>query len=413
MGRQYTIGEETYSDLVGAKWLKAAGTALTVVETIHLDLGDGTQERYYTVELDGAAAVVGVWAFVARIQHDLTPSGSWHNTYHRLPSMAGVAIPDIYRERGPDCDQCGHVVYRKDTFICRHRGTGEWRQVGRNCLTALTGVNNALGLLEGLEKAEARLAKAAAKDGGLPKDDPHERRAGTYVPTLPFLAYVARQIRIDGAFTSKRQAEAELGAIPTGAAAWNALRSAAWNHSSGLDVKPEALPTPLDQQQAHVWLRWVRHELRTGDDTFLGELQSLLQNDQLAYRSVNYAAFVARAYDKAHAAPPPPPPTPVDHGYVGSVGERITLRVKVDKAIESRSFYGGTGYAMTAAGGERLMWWASAKAATLQEGDEVTITGTVDRHQVYEPRFGRDRTPYKQTVLTNCRVADEVRAVGA
>lgn len=97
--------------------------------------------------------------------------------------------------------------------------------------------------------------------------------------------------------------------------------------------------------------------------------------------------------------------------YVGSVGERLTLKaIYVKSAWYEKPAYMGygteTAYIHTFKAGDNSIVWKTTSALgwwndkneweTLEEGQEVTIKGTVKEHSTYKDE--------KQTVLTRCKV---------
>lgn len=87
--------------------------------------------------------------------------------------------------------------------------------------------------------------------------------------------------------------------------------------------------------------------------------------------------------------------------YVGTVGEKIETEATLVAAInyEAPKFNGfgtewRTVYKFRDAGGNLLVWHTKA-AREIAEGDAVTLTGTVKKHEEYKGE--------KQTVLTRCK----------
>lgn len=84
-----------------------------------------------------------------------------------------------------------------------------------------------------------------------------------------------------------------------------------------------------------------------------------------------------------------------DSDYVGSVGERIEIEVKILKAMSFDGIYGrSTMHIMEDAFGNQLKWTTAAK--TLTEGNKYLLRGTIKSLGMYKNA--------KQTVLTRCTV---------
>ena len=88
--------------------------------------------------------------------------------------------------------------------------------------------------------------------------------------------------------------------------------------------------------------------------------------------------------------------------YVGEIGERIDIEVKVNRKLvfDSRSYYGHTSacimYIMSDVAGHCFVWTTSSY---LNEGSTVKMRGTVKDHKEYKGTA--------QTVLTRCKVYRE------
>lgn len=87
--------------------------------------------------------------------------------------------------------------------------------------------------------------------------------------------------------------------------------------------------------------------------------------------------------------------------YVGEIGDRLDLIVKIERAIQTEGRYGiSTIHTMRDENGNVYLWATSAK--TLAEGNYYSMRGTVKDHSMYKNT--------KQTVLTRCLKVTEVRS---
>lgn len=84
-----------------------------------------------------------------------------------------------------------------------------------------------------------------------------------------------------------------------------------------------------------------------------------------------------------------------DSVYVGEIGERLELSLKVEKAIPVNSVYGKTTmHIMHDDCGNEFIWTTAAKSLT--PGNEYLMRGTVKTHNKYKG--------VQQTVLTRCKI---------
>lgn len=86
--------------------------------------------KFILVRAEGTAVING-WEFVASVEH--TENG---NIFRK--AMTDVEIPQRYRCSDPYCEHCNSKRMRKGTFIIRNVESGEFKQVGHNCLNDYT-----------------------------------------------------------------------------------------------------------------------------------------------------------------------------------------------------------------------------------------------------------------------------------
>ena len=85
--------------------------------------------------------------------------------------------------------------------------------------------------------------------------------------------------------------------------------------------------------------------------------------------------------------------------YVGEIGERLSLRLRVDRVVQTESNYGPTNiHTMRDEDGNMFVWATAARLLT--EGSWYTMTAGIKDHKIYKNA--------KQTWLTRClRIKEE------
>ena len=110
-------------------------------------------------------------------------------------------------------------------------------------------------------------------------------------------------------------------------------------------------------------------------------------------------SLAAQFYPSAEIADAFPVPvvdtTPVvDHGHVGTLGAKLTVRVTVSKVSDFANAYGAVrAHTMIDAEGHVFTWFATS--ARYEVGQTLTLQGTVKKHDTYKGQ--------SQTVLTRCK----------
>lgn len=118
---------------------------------------------------------------------------------------------------------------------------------------------------------------------------------------------------------------------------------------------------------------------------------------QKGYTVESMTQVVTKFYPDAEIvvadAIPVPEATP-DHGHVGKVGGKLTVRVTVSKVSDFTGAYGATRcHTMHDSEGHVFTWFASS--ARYDVGTVLTLVGTVKKHDSYKG--------VSQTVLTRCK----------
>lgn len=86
--------------------------------------------HYYIVDVEGIAKISD-WEFIGKIQK--TEKG---NLIRKVSDTCEV--PERYYTCDIACEHCGTKHYRKESFLVHNTVTGEFKQVGRNCLCDYT-----------------------------------------------------------------------------------------------------------------------------------------------------------------------------------------------------------------------------------------------------------------------------------
>ena len=92
--------------------------------------GNTCKARFVLVEAEGVAKMNG-WRYVASVEH--TKAG---NIIDRKD--ASIEVPERYYTGKPYCEHCKTKRARNASFIVMNDETGEFKQVGRNCLCDFT-----------------------------------------------------------------------------------------------------------------------------------------------------------------------------------------------------------------------------------------------------------------------------------
>src|SRR5262249_37814910 len=127
-----------------AKRLHVAGPVVTRTGEFEKPIvGDdgrptGMHRTYYRYTITGERPRLADWEFWATIQHEHNDDGTWDNLVNVVPGI-DERMPVSYRASGPVCDHCRTTRRRNDTYVLRNVQSGEFKQVGSDCLVDFTG----------------------------------------------------------------------------------------------------------------------------------------------------------------------------------------------------------------------------------------------------------------------------------
>lgn len=368
--------------------------------------------EWRTIYLVSELPAVADWNIVG-IMHPA--SNDEGNLVDRIPgSDQTVDLTSFYKAEFR-CDHCTWLRRRNDTFIIRHKDTGELKQVGSSCMSDFIEVLDPSGVMrmaEFLIEVEKELEKPVAKrEYGKIDLDPKARTISLH----GFLALVAKRIREDGEWKSAKNAYKNRG-TSTARAAWFDL------HDSDEILKL----IDRDWAISQVALDWGREALDAGStDTFEHNLATVLAGDAISYNESAIASCLfptmarrlmgeggigalAKSTKKVNqaVANSQKKASNKSNAFLGKVGDKVSVDVIVKEVRDiTRSYHRyerwlvkmeqvGTGATVT--------WFASREPEDFKVRDTMTITGKVKEHNTFRGE--------NDTILTYCKVSNVVTA---
>lgn len=92
-------------------------------------LTTGEYYSYYDVEVSGEYKINN-WQFIATLDH--TSNGNI------IRKITNDVLPERFKDCAPYCEHCNTSRRRKDTYVIKNLITGEFKQVGKQCLMEYT-----------------------------------------------------------------------------------------------------------------------------------------------------------------------------------------------------------------------------------------------------------------------------------
>lgn len=369
--RKLGLPEPTYTEIkVERVEKKDPDTFFTKVYLLH----------HITVDPGCAEVKVRGWTFIATIQH--TEEGNI------IRKVGSADIPTQYRTVTNLCQHCNTTRYRKDTYILQHE-SGEYKQVGRNCLADFFG-HDALMYAEraqyltDLDALGESCEDEMGFDGG---------GGPAYEPLEVYLSYVAECIKLDGWMSRGKARELDL--------AGSATCDVAYIHLNRRLASPRyqflfQYPTEESKQVADAAIEWAAGIEGEDIPDYLHNIRTIARRMVCENRDMGLAASIVAAYQR-HLSTLRWKELQAKRAeiaqHVGQVGERIRVKVMVEKVVQCDTMYGISHlHIMSDDDGNVFIWFSSAGAH--ETGSEIVLKGTVKKHDV--------RDGVKQNVLSRC-----------
>lgn len=350
--------------------------------------GEDITELRFAVQVQSEVVVFNGWSLAAVLEPVLTDNG----VEVCINAVPGVTIPNGYRKPNIACDHCKTIRRRNELFVIRHT-SGEYKQVGRNCIKAFLGGYDADAFAAGLEWMQNIVEEC--------KSSEEEYRTGSrplVFSKIGFLTLAAAVIRVCGfisrAAAQKANEESYDGRVKTATAdvvSW-LLRP----HFGPEDRKDkekflaDCFGKDNDEQKkadadyAAAALAWGKELGEENDYIFNLGVACRMQGDMLRPKEAGIMCSLITAYWRAMNPVVKETTAKPVSSHQGTVGERSSFAgLKVVHTQPTYSDFGtGEMVKFVDANGNIFVWFASNQ--TDFEKDKVyNIVATVKKHDAY------------------------------
>lgn len=362
----------------------------------------GEYRRYHIVTVKGKAPSLNGWVLAGTLQH-ITDDENKEQTI--LRAAPNETIPEQYRNAKSEwCDHCRTQRYRIDTFVVRKEETGEFQQVGRQCLKDFLGYN-------ANPDALANWAQVIAGIDGM-MEAAEERIGGgggraRFLGLEYYLSYVAKAIREKGwmSRSKAREADYDAGGVRPEATADRASGYMYIVHDAkaNADEREKARFTEVDATLAKTAVEWARENLPQlqNPSDYEHNLRVVTSMQAIDGRMTGIAASLIVYYQKKTQQQV----NYQNSSWFGAVGDRATFTLTVDRVIpHEKQAYGWQGrrgqtattyiHKMRDEAGNLAVWFSSGEK--LEEGKTYRLVATVKDHKDYRG--------VKETILTRCSI---------
>ena len=350
-------------------------------------MSDGSVKtyRFVIVEAEGVAEING-WKFIASVEH--TEKGNI------ISKACDVEVPARYYTTTPICEHCMSRRYRKDTFIIMNMETGEFKQVGRNCLADYT---------HGMS-VEGVAAYASLFDEIIGAGEPIDGVGGgytTYIDSMDILMYAAEVVRHFGYVKSDGFARGTSDRV----VAYYGVDHGWYNRFGESDYRKQLqsemeechFNADSDEAKSLVEdaLKWL--DGQDESNNYMHNLKTVCALKWCAVRHVGLLSSLFPAFNKALEREAKKAKAAEDakkSNWVGDIKGKVEVAVHDFKAVASWDTQWGVTriYKFTDDSGNVFVW----KTSNWVDDDKVEkIVGTVKDHTEFRGE--------KQTELTRCK----------
>lgn len=345
------------------------------VKQQHIPLHD--IRRFVLFEVEGTAKIDG-WEFIATLRHE--DAGN-------VICMAGIEIdiPEIYKTRR-HCDHCNSNRARKDTLLIRNVETGEFKQIGRQCIRDYIGID-----------AEEYAKYLEIFDKLLEFDGNYSHTSERYYVKVIDVIVAAIQISRKLGYCSKQTAVLQ-DKRPTSAIIYSFFST----HCDEEDRKLQEfvgydLSNKEDIDKAKELIEWAK---TLEGSTYYHNLRTLCSSEYIDPTSLPIVCSIVAAKhnsEQAEARETEAERIRKHSQYVGNEGDKITIKGTICLVSSFEIMYGISYLYRIISDNNVFTWFASKPVADVtKEPINATITGTIKEHSMYRGE--------KQTKLTRCSV---------
>jgi len=381
------------------------------------DVKDGYVEipiKLVTLRIEGDPPKLPGYKLISRLD--------WKAGNPLIAEVPGQKTPIKYRTVKAECDHCKKKANRNDTFILQNIQNDEYTQVGRNCLADFLGHNdkardvvNSMSFFKTVR--DWMEALKGVFSGFLEDDDEsmgmrgEKRRPAWYMATfLPLVIMLASK---DGFRSAAYAREKNVNSTADDATYIIDLAKNPYARRDEREGAIEALDNVSDKHRdlAKRMLDKVIETYEKNPDsasTYLFNLYGIAKKgmDQIVVdKTKGFAASIYQFYmrelereDKLKERENPKE-KPKNSEYVGEVGKRMDLKLKISRpSYGFDSMYGYMSIMFLADENGNQFTWKTATPIEGEPGDWFDVKATVKNHEEYKGT--------KQTVLTRVKVVD-------
>jgi len=325
----------------------------------------------YDCTLHGTTLIAGDYTFVGSLDHI-------HARGHvKVYSTSNQQIPKEYHDADAWCNHCEKKRYRSYTFIVKNNLTGEYKQVGSNCLHDFLGHD---------VKDLIRALKFMVKINDVDFNYEHKgrKKATDVYSAKNILSLTNATIRAFGWAAGNSATHIPTAeVIKTMCVAPHTKEGTFWINKVNEDRRDAG-----DELSSTAVLKWIENS--TSNSSYMSRLRAIVKRDVTTW-DFNILCSAIEAFKKEKKAEIEREAM-FSQEYVGTVGERLELTLKCDNVRLIDTEYGQTAIHDFVDDDRHVYVWFASNGKKLPVGVTLQVKATVKKHHKYKEQ--------PQTVLT-------------
>lgn len=346
------------------------------------------------VYIIGGVPRVSGWEFVATV----TGFGQDFKQVNISPMFKGK-LPDRFRSTDSTCQHCNNQRQRREVYILRNTGSGNFKQVGKQCLKDFLGSSDVAAVLKYIDQIHD-LMSSDRRDRCVVND----LSSVVYEEADRWLAHTFACLEAHGWVPASLAHDSQGKYTSTRARVWERL------YTKNSKYPPTFHAEPRHYEQARECQKWIREhyyredgELRSGLQDFDYNLATCVQKGHIHPKSLGIATYAPQAYLKHLGKVEERKKQVRLDEYFGEVGKMVNLEIKVTAVIGlGDTGYGSSFLHIARDTDGRTFVWRRDHRQVENYGDTIKIRAKVKKHETRYNKF--TNTDEKQTVLSLVKV---------
>ncbi|MGE5862251.1 MAG: hypothetical protein ACM31H_00625 [Nitrososphaerales archaeon] len=330
---------------------------IIVKDTFTKKVSDFGLVEFTNIDLISTELKYGNYEFLGTIDHS--------EGFNVVKVIPGKEIPKYFWESDCSCDHCNVNRYRTETFV--FKSGSDYKKVGRTCLKEFFGIDP-IKEIEFFESVYSTVnVYSESEFGGL---------SDALVFSSVNMVALALGLINDFGYVSKKMAM-ESDKEPTSSLMASVLFPG--NNKDSIEFSQKYINKINGLvEKAESIITWGQKHFVNPNNEYEFNMKNILDTKIVSTKLFGYLISIIPTHYKATVEKS----DKLESNYIGSVGDKIVISVKISNVIACDSYYGTTYiHKMSDVTGNVLVWMTNKQV--FDANSEVTIKATIKEHTEY------------------------------